>query len=66
MAEKSDFVDMISEATSQRRRRYEPRVIDLPGKERSRLSRPSDRLVQWRLENLTPWKIKPWKFTDWD
>ncbi len=66
MAEKSDFVDMISEATSQRSRRYEPRVIDLPGKERSRLSRPSDRLVQWRLENLTPWKIKPWKFTDWD
>jgi hypothetical protein len=66
MADKSDFIDMISEATSQKRRRYAPRVIEPDVKERSRLSRPSARLMQWRLENLTPWKIKSWKFMNWD
>jgi hypothetical protein len=66
MADKSDFIDMISEATSQKRRRYAPRVIEPDVKERSRLSRPSDRMVQWRLENLTPWRIKSWKFMNWD
>jgi hypothetical protein len=66
MGDKSEFVDMISEATHQKRRRYAPRVVELETKERSRLSRPSDRLVQWRLENLTPWKVKSWKFMDWD
>jgi hypothetical protein len=66
MADKSDFVDMISEATRQKRRHYAPRVVELPTKEKSRLSRPSERLEQWRLENLTPWKIKSWKFKDWD
>ncbi len=66
MADKSDYVDMISEATTQNHRRYAPRAVDLQIKETSRLSRPSNRLLQWRLENLTPWKIKPWKFKDWD
>ena len=66
MADKSDFIDMISEATSQKRRRYAPRVIEPDVKERSRLSRPSARLMQWRLENLTPWQIKSWKFMNWD
>jgi len=70
VADKSEFVDMISEATQQRRRRRAvSRVIDLPAevKETSRLSHwPPDRWTQWRMENLTPWKIKPWKLKDWD
>jgi hypothetical protein len=38
-----------------------------PVKARSRISHwPPDRMVQWRLENLTPWKLKSWKFKDWD
>jgi hypothetical protein len=69
MADKPEFVDMISEATRQSRRSNQSRMVDLPSaavKQTSRLSHRSDRVEQWRLENLTPWKIKPWKFTDWD
>jgi hypothetical protein len=69
MAEKSEFVDMIREATRQKRRRAMPREIDppFPMKETSRLSHwPPDRWAQWRIENLTPWKMKSWKFRDWD
>jgi len=56
MADKSEFVDMISEATHQNRRRYAPRVVEFEVKETSRLSHwPPDRWVQWRLETLTPW-----------
>ena len=69
MADKPEFVDMISEATSQSRRRTQSRIVDLvpavASKQTSRLSHRSDRLEQWRLENITPWKIKSWKFTDW-
>jgi hypothetical protein len=68
MADKPEFVDLISEATIQSRRRNMSRMVDLvptPAKETSRLSHRSDRLEQWRLENLTPWKIKSWKFKDW-
>jgi hypothetical protein len=66
MADKPEFVDMISEATRQNQRRYAPRVAEPEVKERSRLSRwPSDRCEQWRVENLTPWKLKSWKFKDW-
>lgn len=70
MTDKSEFVDMISEATRQKRRRATPRVIDLPPaevKETSRLGHwPPERWTQWRMENLTPWKIKPWRLKDWD
>ena len=68
MADKSEFVDMISEATRQSRRRVMPRVVAPPEpKEESRLSHwPPDRWVKWRLENITPWKLKPWKFKNWD
>jgi hypothetical protein len=67
VADKSEFVDMISEATHQNRRRYAPRVVELEVKETSRLSHwPPDRWVQWRLETLTPWKLKSWKFKNWD
>jgi hypothetical protein len=68
MADKPVFVDMISEATTQSRRRNAYRKVDLPSaaiKETSRLAHRSDRLEQWRLENLTPWKIRSWKFKDW-
>jgi len=68
MADKPEFVDMISEATRQsRRRRVDVLVAEPAAKERSRMSHwPPNRMVQWRLENLTPWKLKSWKFKDWD
>jgi hypothetical protein len=64
MADKPEFVDLISEATRQSRRRSRPRPLDEPVvvKERSRLSHwPPERWTQWRLETLTPWKLKPWR-----
>jgi hypothetical protein len=69
VADKPEFVDMISEATQQLRRRSMPRIIELPTapKDISRLSHwPPDRWQQWRLETLTPWKLKSWKFKNWD
>jgi hypothetical protein len=66
VADKPEFVDMISEATQQSRRRVAPRVVEPVVEERSRLSHwPPDRYEQWRLETLTPWKVKSWKFKDW-
>ena len=69
MADKPEFVDMIGDATKQSRRSNQSRIVDLPpaagGKETSRLSHRSERLVQWRMENFTPWKIKPWHSKDW-
>jgi hypothetical protein len=68
MADKPEFVDLISDATKQSRRSNQSRMVDLPpsvpGKETSRLSHRSNRLEQWRQETITPWKIKPW-FKDW-
>ena len=73
MADKSNYVDLIGEATRQRRRRAMPVDVDpLPNssatKERSRMAHSPPRLERWRLETLTPWKIKmkSWKFVDWD
>jgi hypothetical protein len=67
VADKPEFVDMISEATRQMRRRARAVVIEPEVKERSRMSHwPPARMVQWRLENLTPWKLKSWKFKNWD
>jgi hypothetical protein len=69
MADKSEFVDMIREATRQSRRRATPRIADPApeAKETSRLSHwPPERWTQWRMENLTPWKVKSWKFKNWD
>jgi hypothetical protein len=44
-----------------------PRVIKAEVKETSRLSHwPPDRWEQWRLETLTPWKLRAWKFKNWD
>lgn len=72
MADKSNYVDLIGEATRQRRRRAMPVDVDpLPSsstKERSRMASSPPRLERWRLETLTPWKVKlkSWKFVDWD
>jgi hypothetical protein len=62
VADKPEFVDMIAEATRQSRRRFEMRLEEPVAKERSRLGHwPPQRWTQWRLETLTPWKLKPWK-----
>jgi hypothetical protein len=67
MADKAEFVDMISDATRQARRRHAASVVEPAAKETSRLSHwPPDRWQQWRMETLTPWKMKPWKFKNWD
>ena len=69
MADKPEYIDMISEATKQVRRRV-PRIVDLQTtatKETSRLGHwPPEHWRQWRMEKLTPWKIKPWEGKDWD
>jgi hypothetical protein len=69
MANKPEFVDLISDRTRQHWRRTAKSVIAEPGdKEEKRLSNwPPERMEQWRLVNLTPWKIKlkSWKFKDW-
>lgn len=67
MAGKPVFVDMISEATRQNRRSVAARVDEPVVKETSRLSHwPPDRWTQWRMETLTPWKLRPWKFRNWN
>ena len=73
MADKPVFVDLIGEATRQNRRRAMPVDVDpLPSsgtsKPLSRMSHTPPRLERWRLETLTPWKIKmkSWKFVTWD
>ena len=73
MADKPVFVDLIGEATRQNRRRAMPADVDpLPSsgnsKPLSRMSHTPPRLERWRLETLTPWKIKmkSWTFVNWD
>jgi hypothetical protein len=62
MTEKPEFVDTISAATRQRSRHFAPRPIDPAVKEKSRLGHwPPERWETWRIETLTPWKLKPWK-----
>lgn len=67
MADKPEFVDTISQATRQRWRRPEKRIIEAPvAEERSRLSHwPPQNLIEWKLENFTPWRIKAWKQRIW-
>jgi hypothetical protein len=77
MANKPEFVDLISHATRQKWRRGGPGAAaasaplakESPSREKRRLSNwPPARFAQWRLENLTPWKftLKSWSFKDWD
>ena len=61
MAEKKQFVDTIAEATRQRTRELAPRLVRPAPKEEPRLSHwPPQRWLEWRLENITPWKVRPW------
>jgi len=69
MANKPEFVDLVSAATRQKYRRPTKRAAAASEeKEERRLSHwPPDHMEQWRLVNLTPWKMKlrSWKFKDW-
>jgi len=76
MANKSQYVDLIGEATRQKRRRREEAHVVVKsvfdeGEEQQperRLSNwPPGRIAQWRLETLKPWKmrLKSWKLKDW-
>jgi hypothetical protein len=69
VTDKPEFVDMISEATRQSRRRSMSRIANLEpvAKKTSRLSHwPPEHWQQWRMEMLTPWRVKPWRGKDWD
>jgi hypothetical protein len=68
MANKPEYVDLISEATRQNRRRAAPlRIVAKPEvEETSRLSRwPPAMFRQWKLDNLMRWKSASWKLRDW-
>jgi hypothetical protein len=66
---KPEFVDLIRDKTPQHFRRPVKAVVRDPEPvEEKRLSHwPPVRMEQWRLVNLTPWKmkLKSWKFKDW-
>lgn len=67
MANKPEYVDLISEATRQHRRRpTRLRIVAKPEiEETSRLSRwPPAMFRQWKLENLLPWKSVSWRPKD--
>ena len=66
MADKPEFVDTIGEATRQVYRRVVKRAAAPVVKEKPRVGHwPPERLEQWRMQNLTPWKIKSWTLKDW-
>ena len=67
MANKPDYVDLISDATRQHRRRTTPlRIVAKPEPEpTSRLSNwPPALFRQWKLDTLTRWTRTPWKTKD--
>ena len=67
MANKPEYVDLISDATRQHRRRATPlRIVAKPEpEETSKLSRwPPAMFRQWKVENLMPWKSASWKMKD--
>ena len=66
MADKSEFVDIISEATRQVRRRIVRKVVEPEVRQASRLGHRSSRMDQWRVQTFTPWKLRPWNWKDWD
>ncbi|QAU44272.1 hypothetical protein [Bradyrhizobium guangzhouense] len=68
MANKPDYVDLISEATRQHRRRAPRlRIVAKPEvEETSKLSRwPPAMLKQWKVETLMRWKSASLKLKDW-
>jgi hypothetical protein len=66
VADKPEFVDLISEATRQVRRRIVRQVVAPEAKHESRLGHRSKGMEQWRVQTFTPWKLKPWNWKDWD
>ena len=67
MANKLEYVDLISDATRQHRRRAAPlRIVAKPEvEETSRLSHwPPAMFRRWKVENLMPWKSASWKLKD--
>jgi hypothetical protein len=67
MANKSDYVDLIGDATRQHRRRATPlRPIAKPEVEpTSKLSRwPPAMFRKWKMETLMRWKPASWKLGD--
>jgi hypothetical protein len=68
VASKPEYVDLIRDRTPQHFRRPVKAVAEPQPEEEKRLSNwPPVRMEQWRLANLTPWKmkLKSWKFKDW-
>jgi hypothetical protein len=77
MADKSRYVDLIGDATRQKRRRREEKQVvaktvfdepeEQPQPERRLSNWPPARFARWRLENITPWrmKMKGWTYKDW-
>ncbi|KYH02288.1 hypothetical protein [Bradyrhizobium sp. DOA1] len=64
MANKPEYVDLISEATRQNRRRAMPlRAVPKPEvEETSKLSHwPPAMFKQWKLDNLMRWRSASWK-----
>ncbi|AMA55126.1 hypothetical protein [Bradyrhizobium sp. CCGE-LA001] len=66
MANKPEYVDLISEATRQNRRRAMPlRVAKPEVEETSKLSHwPPAMFKQWKLDNLMRWRSTSWKLKD--
>ena len=68
MTNKPEYVDLISAATRQHRRRATPlRIVAKPEvEETSKLSHwPPAMFRQWKLDNLMRWKSASWKLRDW-
>jgi len=66
VADKPVFVDLISEATRQVRRRIVRQDVAPEARQESRLAHRSNGMTQWRVQTFTPWKLKPWNWKDWD
>jgi hypothetical protein len=65
MTDKRTFVDLIGEATRQNRRKSVLQAPQPATNDKRRLSHwPPPQHAQWRLEKLTPWKLKPWRTDD--
>ena len=57
MTDKPEFVDLIRDATHQRRPKPVARPVNPTPVERPRIGKwPPPRLAQWRLELRKPWK----------
>jgi hypothetical protein len=68
MANKPEYVDLISEATRQHRRRAPGlRIVAKPEPEEiSKLSRwPPAMFRKWKIETLMRWKPASWNVKDW-